>query len=295
MTTSHEFPSVPAFGHLPTPEGVDVVGIDLPVGRLTAYRVVPTGPSKGVVLVVPGYTGSKEDWRTFMPLLREAGWTAVAISRRGQADSAAPGNPSDYSLDEEAADVVRVAALLDDGAPVHLIGHSLGGVIARAAAIASPGSFRSVVQFCSGPYGWPYRKVTELTILHDTGGNLRQLFDATNPLWAGRPDEDLPDDVRMVRDRFDATSPLSVVAGGHVLEDHTDSSAELRATGLPVLVAHGEWDGAWPIPWQRQMAEDTGARYEVVPTSYHGPHVENPTATIALFDDFLGRHAPART
>ncbi len=287
MTTVHEFPSVPAFGHLPTPEGVDVVGIDLPVGRLTAYRVVPSGPSKGVVLVVPGYTGSKEDWRTFMPLLREAGWTAVAISRRGQADSAAPTAPSDYSLDEEAADVVRVAALLDDGAPVHLIGHSLGGVIAREAAIASPQSFRSLVQFCSGPYGWPYRKVTELTILHDTGGNLRQLFDATNPLWAYRPDEELPDDARMVRDRFDATSPLSVVAGGHILEDHTDSSAELRATGLPVLVAHGEWDGAWPIPWQRQMAEDTGARYEVVPTSYHGPHVENPTATIALFDDFL--------
>ncbi|WIB36413.1 alpha/beta hydrolase family protein [Curtobacterium sp. MCJR17_043] len=165
------------------------------------------GESKGTVLIVPGYTGSKEDWRTFMPLLREAGWTAVAISRRGQADSAAPTSPSDYSLDEEAADVVRVAALLDDGAPVHLIGHSLGGVIARAAAIASPGSFRSVVQFCSGPYGWPYRKVTELTILHDTGGNNRTLFDATNPLWAYRPDEDLPDDVRMVRDRFDATSP----------------------------------------------------------------------------------------
>ena len=105
--------------------------------------------------------------------------------------------------------------------------------------------------FCSGPYGWPYRKVTELTILHDTAGNLRQLFDSTNPLWAYRPDEELPDDVRMVRERFDATSPLSVVAGGHILEDHTDSSAELRATGLPVLVTHGEWDTAWPIPWQR--------------------------------------------
>ncbi|PYY48274.1 alpha/beta fold hydrolase [Curtobacterium sp. MCBD17_023] len=290
MTTLLDFPPVPPFGHLPTPEGVDAVGIDLPVGRLTAYRVVPAGESKGTVLIVPGYTGSKEDWRTFMPLLREAGWTAVAISRRGQADSAAPTSPSDYSLDEEAADVVRVAALLDDGAPVHLIGHSLGGVIARAAAIASPGSFRSVVQFCSGPYGWPYRKVTELTILHDTGGNNRTLFDATNPLWAYRPDEDLPDDVRMVRDRFDATSPLSVVAGGHILEDHTDSSPELRATGLPVLVAHGEWDGAWPIPWQRQMAEDTGARYEVIPASYHGPHVENPAATLALFDDFSSQH-----
>jgi pimeloyl-ACP methyl ester carboxylesterase len=290
MPTLTSFPEVPAFGHLPTPDGVDVVGIDLPVGRLTAYRVVPAGPSKGVVLVVPGYTGSKEDWRTFVPLLRDAGWTAVAISRRGQADSAAPSSPRDHTLDEEAADVVRVAALLDDGAPVHLVGHSLGGVIARAAAIASPSSFRSVVQFCSGPYGWPYRKVTELTILHDTGGNLRQLFDSTNPLWASRPDEELPDDVRMVRDRFDATSPLSVVAGGHILEDHTDSSEELRATGLPVLVTHGEEDDAWPIPWQREMAERTGASYEVIPESRHSPQVENPHGAVEVLDRFLSAH-----
>ncbi|WP_412872566.1 alpha/beta fold hydrolase [Curtobacterium flaccumfaciens] len=271
MTTLHDFPTVPPFGHLPTPDGVDVVGIDVPVGRLTAYRIVPEGVSKGTVLIVPGYTGSKEDWRTFLPVLRDAGWTAVAISRRGQADSAAPTEPRDYSLDEEAADVVRVARLLDDGAPVHLVGHSLGGVIVRAAALQDPTAFRDVVQFCSGPHGWPYRKVAELTILHDTGGNLRQLFDSTNPLWAGRPDEELPDDVRMVRDRFDATSPLSVVAGGHILEDHTDASDALRATGLPVLVAHGEWDNAWPIPWQRAMAEQTGAEYVVIPASYHGP------------------------
>ncbi|WIB71238.1 alpha/beta fold hydrolase [Curtobacterium sp. MCBD17_026] len=290
MTNLHEFPTVPAFGHLPTPDGVDVVGIDVPVGRLTAYRIVPEGVSKGVVLIVPGYTGSKEDWRTFLPVLRDAGWTAVAISRRGQADSAAPTEPRDYSLDEEAADVVRVARLLDDGAPVHLVGHSLGGVIVRAAAIQDPTAFRDVVQFCSGPHGWPYRKVAELTILHDTGGNLRQLFDSTNPLWAYRPDDELPDDVRMVRDRFDATSPLSVVAGGHILEDHTDASDALRATGLPVLVAHGEWDNAWPIPWQRQMAEDTGAAYEVILASYHGPQVENPLGTVAVFDTFLSQH-----
>ncbi|WXF91679.1 alpha/beta fold hydrolase [Curtobacterium flaccumfaciens pv. flaccumfaciens] len=170
MTNLHDFPTVPPFGHLPTPDGVDVVGIDVPVGRLTAYRIVPEGVSKGTVLIVPGYTGSKEDWRTFLPVLRDAGWTAVAISRRGQADSAAPTEPRDYSLDEEAADVVRVARLLDDGAPVHLVGHSLGGVIVRAAALQDPTAFRDVVQFCSGPHGWPYRKVAELTILHDTGG-----------------------------------------------------------------------------------------------------------------------------
>jgi pimeloyl-ACP methyl ester carboxylesterase len=285
----HAFPSVAAFGHQPTPDDVDVVGIDLPVGRLTAYRVVPFGPSKGTVLIVPGYTGSKEDWRTFMPLLRDAGWTAVAISRRGQADSAAPDDRGAYTLDQEAADVVRVAALLDDGAPVHLIGHSLGGVIVRAAAIASPSSFRDVTLFCSGPHGWANRKAAEKTIVAETCSN-RALFDAQNPLWAGRPDEELPDDPRFVRERFDHTSVLSVLAGAAILEDTTDDTAALASTGLPTLVAHGIWDGAWPIPWQHDMATRLGADYAVIPESYHGPQVENPLGTLAVFDTFMSKH-----
>lgn len=289
MTTLHDFPAVPAFGHLPTPDGVDVVGIDLPVGRLTAYRIVPSGPSKGTVLIVPGYTGSKEDWRTFLPILRDAGWSAVAISRRGQADSAAPDDRTAYSLEHEAADVVRVAGLLDDGAPVHLIGHSLGGVIVRAAAVASPTSFHDVTMFCSGPHGWQYRKAAEKTILADTCSN-RALFDAQNPLWAGRPDAELPDDVRMVRERFDHTSVLSVLAGAAILEDRADTTDALRATGLPVLVAHGVWDGAWPIPWQADMAERLGAEYAVIAESYHGPQVENPLGTVAVFDTFMSKH-----
>uniref|UniRef100_A0A942SYY3 Alpha/beta fold hydrolase n=1 Tax=Neobacillus citreus TaxID=2833578 RepID=A0A942SYY3_9BACI len=289
MTTLHAFETVPAFGHLPTPDGVDVVGIDLPVGRLTAYRVVPDGESKGVVLIVPGYTGSKEDWRTFMPKLREAGWSAVAISRRGQADSAAPTEREDYTLAAEAADVVRVAELLDDGAPVHLIGHSLGGVIVRAAAIRSPQSFRDVTLFCSGPYGWANRKAAERTIVSSTCSN-RALFDAQNPLWAGRPDEELPDDPRFVRERFDHTSVLSVLAGAAILEDTTDDTEALRDTGLPTLVAHGIWDGAWPIPWQHDMATRLGASYQVIPESYHGPQVENPLGTLAVFDTFLSAH-----
>lgn len=289
MTTLHDFPPTDPFGHQPTPEGVEVVGVDVPVGRLTAYRVVPRGTSRGTVLIVPGYTGSKEDWRTFLPLLREAGWSAVAISRRGQADSAAPTDRADYTLEQEAADVVRVARMLDDGAPVHLVGHSLGGVIVRAAAIQDPSAFRDVTMFCSGPHGWTNRKVAERVIVSETCSN-RALFDATNPLWAGRPDEELADDARFVRHRFDHTSVLSVLAGAAILEDPTDTTDQLRATGLPVLVAHGVWDAAWPIPWQRDMAERLGAEYEVIPDSYHGPQIENPHGTVRVFDAFLAKH-----
>lgn len=289
MSTLHDFEAVTAFGHLPTPDGVDVVGVDLPIGRLTAYRIVPEGESKGTVLIVPGYTGSKEDWRTFLPVLRDAGWSAVAISRRGQADSVAPTDRSEYTLEQEAADVVRVARLLDDGAPVHLIGHSLGGVIVRAAAIQHPSAFRDVTMFCSGPHGWANRKAAERAIVSESCSN-RALFDATNPLWAGRPDEELPDDVRMVRERFDHTSVLSVLAGAGILEDPSDTTDALRETGLPTLVAHGVWDAAWPIPWQHDMAERLGADYAVIPESYHGPQVENPLGTVAVFDAFLSEH-----
>ena len=285
----HEFPVVEQFGHLPVPNGVESVGIDLPIGRLTAYRAIPDVPPRGTVLIVPGYTGSKEDWRTFLPFLRDAGWSVVAISRRGQADSVAPAAREDYTLAAEASDVVRVASLLDDGEPVHLIGHSLGGVIARAAAIAEPAAFRDITMLCSGPRGWPDRKYLERNLVAERGSN-RALFDAQNPLWAGRPDEDLPDILRFVRERFDRTSPLSLIGGGEILENPADDTDALEATGLPALVAHGEWDGAWPIPWQADMAVRLNADYRVISNSYHGPHEENPEETLQVLDEFLSAH-----
>ena len=279
----------PVFGALPVPEHVDTVAVDLPVGRLSAYRVVPPGGlaaarSRGTVLVVPGYTGSKEDFRIALPLLRDAGWAVVVISRRGQADSVAPPALADHALAEEAADVVRVAALLDDGRPVHLLGHSLGGVIARAAAIASPSSFRSVTLLCSGPHGWTDRKYLERGLTAEKGS--AALFDAVNPATHGLADDELDPDLAFVRMRMRATSDHSIVGGGLILEDLDDTTAELAATGLPVLVAHGEHDAAWPIAWQRDTADRLDSRYEVVAQAFHSPQIERPADTVRLLGDF---------
>lgn len=287
MTTLHEFPSASVFGELPVPDGVETVAVDLPVGRLTAYRVVPRGEVLGTVLVVPGYTGSKEDFRIAMPLFAEAGYEAVIVSRRGQADSAAPTTPTEYTLDEEARDIVRIAALLADGRPVHLVGHSLGGVIGRAAAIASPESFASYTMLCSGPHGWANRKYLERHLVAEQGN--RALFDAVNPVTLGLDDAALTaldPDLAFVRMRMERTSPLSVIAGGLLLEDPSDTTDALRATGLPVMVAHGEFDAAWPIPWQRDMAERLGARYEIVAAAFHSPQIETPEVTVSLLADF---------
>jgi pimeloyl-ACP methyl ester carboxylesterase len=65
-----------------------------------------------------------------------------------------------------------------------------------------------------------------------------------------------------------------------------DRVAELAATGLPLLVAHGEADDAWLPHVQADMAQRLGARHEVINNSIHSPAVENPARTLEVLLDF---------
>jgi pimeloyl-ACP methyl ester carboxylesterase len=65
-----------------------------------------------------------------------------------------------------------------------------------------------------------------------------------------------------------------------------DRVAELAATRVPTLVAHGEADDAWMPHVQADMAQRLGARYEVVDNSIHSPAVENPSRTVEVLLDF---------
>lgn len=277
----------PPYGGLSLDPALRTVGVELPVGTLSALLIEPEGPALATALLVPGYTGSKEDFRLLLPELAAAGVRALAITRRGQADSAAPDDPDAYALDEEAGDVAQIAALLAaaTGDPaVHLLGHSLGGVIAARAAALAPERFASLTLLCSGPHGWPHRKLRE-RVLAGTEGNLA-VWQAANPRWHGVPEEAMDADARFVRRRMLDTSARSIVGGAAILEDEHDLTEEVGGTGLPVLVAHGEHDDAWPIPWQRDMADQLGARYAVIDGAFHSPGLEAPAATGALLADF---------
>lgn len=277
----------PVYGAFELDPSLATVGLELPIGALSGYLVEPDGPARATALLVPGYTGSKEDFRLLLPELRALGVRALAITRRGQADSAAPDDPESYELDAEAGDVAQIAALLaaetgDDA--VHLLGHSLGGVIAARAAALAPERFASLTLLCSGPHGWPHRKLRE-RVLAGTEGNLA-VWDAGNPRWQGVPDEDMDADARFVKQRMLDTSARSIVGGAVILEDPHDFTEEIAGTELPALVAHGEFDDAWPIHWQHGMAERLGARYAVIEGAFHSPGLEAPAATAGLLADF---------
>lgn len=271
------------FGGMPMRPGSEAFALDVGVGALTALRARPSGEPRGVVLWVPGFTGSKEDAHEILPRLADAGWDAWAYSQRGQADSARPAD-DDYSLGALASDAVEVARLVGAGAPVHVIGHSLGGVVARAAVIREPAAFASLTMLCSGPKGWPGRHDSTTETVAQAGS--LGLWERDNPEKVDASDEEIGAFEAFFRHRAAATADENLLQGAELLRSEEDTTDALRATGIPVLVAHGEHDDKWPIEWQHEMAERLGARYVVIPGGAHSPQAEAPEPTLAALASF---------
>ncbi|SDD69853.1 Lysophospholipase, alpha-beta hydrolase superfamily [Sanguibacter gelidistatuariae] len=269
-----------AFGPLPLLDGVVAVTIRTAVGELTGLHAEPTAAARGTVLLVPGFTGSKEDFGPLLPLLAAHGWDTWAYSQRGQADSAAPEGLDAYRLEDFAADACEVADIIGVGAPVHLLGHSFGGLVARAAALRAPEAFLDVVLLCSGPRGFGSSK-DDLRSIVDASGSLG-LWANGNPALAQVPTAELEPADAFLKVRAAATSPDNLRGIMDVLWDTVDRTADLRDTGLPVLVAHGATDDAWPQAWQKEMADVLAGPYRIIPDAGHCPAEENPTATADL-------------
>ena len=248
--------------------------------RLAALVRDPAGEPLSTVLLVPGYTGSKEDFRLLLDPLADAGHRVVALDQRGQFQSPGTDDPSDYTTRALAGDLLAVVDRL--GGPVHLVGHSFAGLVARAAVIERPSAFRSLVLMGSGPAGLTGPRVDVLPLM-------RPLAEQGMPAVVAAVDAMNADDRRwlaldasvqcFLRDRMLASSARGLLGMADALTGEPDRVDELRATGVPVLVLHGEADDAWTPAQQTEMAQRLSAAHAVVPDAAHSPAVENVEAT----------------
>ena len=272
-------------------------GYTLPSGAIAALDnwAAVAGEAAATALLVPGYTGSKEDFQPLLRPLAGAGLRAVAIDQRGQYQSAWARAEAGYQLPALAADLIALAERLrQDTGRVHLLGHSLGGLVARQAVLARPELFADLVLMGSGPAA--------------IGGNRRDLLDSGEQVLAGAGMQQLWEHLEQqsqanprylapapalqafLHQRFLATDPVGLRVMGTTLRTEPDRTAELAAVGLPILVLYGENDDAWPPEVQADMARRLGARVAVIDGAAHSPAVENPPATVqALLDFWLGR------
>jgi len=257
---------------LPTPDG--------PVAVLGAGA----GPA---VLLVPGYTGTKEDFAPLLPLLAAAGRRAVAMDLPGQYETPGPDDPAAYTPDRLAASVLAVAAGLDRP---DLIGHSYGGLVCRAAVIADPDAARSLVLMASGPSAIGGDRKERMAALEPVlaAGGLPAVYDALavlaagDPAWVALPAEHKT----FLRTRFVAGSPAGLQGMGDALRAEPDRTGELRATGVPTLVLYGEHDDAWSPAVQAEMAARLGTRTVVIAGAIHSPAAQQPEATARALREF---------
>jgi pimeloyl-ACP methyl ester carboxylesterase len=271
-------------------------------GRAGPLAALDTGGDevRAAVLLVAGYTGSKEDFAPLLAPLTEAGYRVVAIDQRGQFESPGPDDPGAYSMSELAADVLAVARRLreESRVPLHLLGHSFGGLVTRAAVLAEPALFASFTLLGSGPSQLTGRRadlLEHLGPLLDEGGvplvheTLEQVA-MTDPKAQAVP---APTREFYSR-RFLRNSAAGLRGMADAMLSEPDRVPALAATGVPVLVAHGEADDAWLPHVQAEMAVRIGARHEVINNSIHSPAVENPQRTLEVLLDFW-TSVPARS
>ncbi|MER6716822.1 alpha/beta fold hydrolase [Streptomyces sp. NPDC006386] len=259
------------------------------------FAVVDSSPGagaevRGVALMLPGFTGSKEDFSLLHEPLGERGYRVVAVDGRGQHESDGPvDDESAYAQRELARDVLAQAAAL--GVPVHLVGHSLGGQIARAAVLLDPSPFLSLTLVSSGPAEISVSQQQRVKLLRDALA-VMSMEDVWEAIQAMGPPEEVGGPARGIGDqeqlrrRWLGNRPAQLLATGRQLCTEPDRVAELAAVRLPFHVLSGAHDDTWPVATLDDMAARLAAHRTVVAGAEHSPNADRPLPTAHALADF---------
>jgi len=277
---------------LELPDGTRRATVVTTRGEFAVLDAMPAaGPCElGTALLVPGYTGSKEDFIAVLGQLAAAGRRVVAVDQRGQYETVGPDDPDAYDLRELGADVT---ALVEATSAVHLLGHSFGGLVVREAVLGGCSPL-SLTLLSSGPAALPGPRAEELHFMLNylDGTPPSGLRDKVAEVWNGvlKPEAVAAGVAHPVmaflEERMLANNPTGLVTMATHLLKAEDKTAELAARGIPAFVLYGEDDNAWPTTQQRDMASVMSAERTCIPGAAHNPNVEAPATTAHALTKF---------
>ena len=279
------------------PDGVHRVTIETSRGAFAALEALPAAgiAERGPALLVPGYTGSKEDFLAILGPLAAAGRRVLAIDMRGQYQSPAAAGPDGYRVAALATDLAVITDWLHPGEqPIHLLGHSFGGLVAQDFALGHRHRIGSLTLMSSGPgalTGPRAAVLRDVLASLDTdapGGiaaGIRRLWDTE--LEPAAVADGVPADViGFLRTRMLSSSPTGLATMAAELLACPDRIADVAKLDAPGLVLYGEDDDAWTPAIQDDMASRLGARRVCIPGAAHSPAVEAPATTAGILTDF---------
>jgi 3-oxoadipate enol-lactonase len=246
------------------------------------YKAQGTGPA---VLLLHGLGSCAEDWSLQFPALG-ARYTALALDLRGHGHTDKPAAP--YTIAQLADDVSGLLDTLGIGA-VHVVGLSLGGLVAQTLAAGRPQAVRSLVLANTFARLRP-RRWQEVSYLLNrgwallTGGLEKQVEFVARGLFPHPEQEELR---RIAVERLGANDPAAyrVAIWAALRFDGRPSLARIR---VPTLVVAGADDTTVALAHKERLAAGiAGARLVVIPNSGHASPIDQSERFNRLLLDFV--------
>jgi 3-oxoadipate enol-lactonase len=253
------------------------------------YALEGDGPE--TIVLVNGLGDELGTWVLQMDDLLAAGHRVLRFDNRGIGESATPDGP--YTTAQMAADAKGLVDELGISG-FHLVGVSMGGMIAQEYALAHPGDVKSLTLACTYAAPGPFCS-RMFSMWEDMAPRLGVPFvmrDVT--LWAFTVPffEEREDELREFEADM-AAMPMPVdayLAQLHSIQTH-DTTARLGGITVPTLVLAGEEDILIPVSLSRRLHDAIGGSSWATVPGGHGCMWEHPGPFNQAVLDFVSASA----
>ena len=243
------------------------------------------GPS---VLLIAGGFMDMDQWALVADALPE-GYRIVRYDQRGIGDSDQPADG--YTVDQFATDAVDLIRALDVG-PAVLVGNSLGGTVALAAAFAAPELVRGIVTCASsaGPTGPPPPPETMQRMMRGASLPVAQAAAAMmDILFTTDFIDEHPEMLDAAVEKRSQSAPMIATLGPLQSALVFDPIERLKSLGIPMLALHGADDVVVLPDHAEILAAASGAESQLIPNAGHALVVEQSAAVAAAISAFLAQ------
>lgn len=230
-------------------------------------------------------------WDDQVPSLRER-FRVLRYDNRGHGVSDVP--PAPYTFDQLARDVDGLFGVLGIER-AHVVGISLGGMVAQEVALAYPQRVASLV-LCDTTSRYPEGtdKLWEERIATVRAAGTGPLVEATLERWFTPPFRAARPDVMSRVEAMIRNTPAEGYIGCGAAVPTIDTTARLSAVRCPTLVVVGESDPGTPLAMAQTIQRRIpGAQLRVIKSASHLCNIEQAEAFNAVLLEFLTRNAAA--
>ena len=253
-----------------------VNGIEL--SYLVADFVDPWRTDREYLVLLHGWMGCKEGWVRQIPFFARD-FVVIAPDLRGFGQSSKPARG--YALEEYVRDI---AALLDElGVDrTHVLGQSLGGIIAQMFAILRPERTRSIVLWASRsePTG-----LTDLDAVADFIA--REGMDAFAEMFSAQLADESEPEITEWNRRLVARGQPHVAVETLREASRVSLTSELRKINAPALILASREDRFIPFEYAERMQRNISSSTLYEYRGSHGAYLKNPDECNRVILDFL--------